>query len=112
MQDCLFCKIVSGKIPSDTLYEDDAVVAFKDIDPKAPVHVLIVPRVHMASIADDGAREVAGAMFRAAAQIAREMGLREGGFRCVINTGPDAGQSVPHLHMHLLGGRPLAWPPG
>lgn len=112
MQDCLFCKIVSGDIPSNKVYEDDAVYAFTDVDPKAPVHVLIVPKAHMQDMTDDAAPAVSAAMFRAAAHIAQQMGLKARGFRCVINTGQDGGQTVPHLHMHLLGGRALGWPPG
>lgn len=112
MQDCLFCKIVSGDIPSNKVYEDETVYAFTDVDPKAPVHVLIVPKAHMQDMTDAAAPEVSAAMFRAAKCIARQMGLVERGFRCVINTGQDGGQSVPHLHMHLLGGRELGWPPG
>ncbi len=114
MSDCLFCGIVEGKIKGDVVYQDDAVVAFKDIGPKAPVHILIVPRKHVASVSDlntdDG--HLVGAIFIAAAKLAKEFGIAESGYRVVVNSGPDAGQSVFHLHYHLLGGRQMAWPPG
>ncbi len=111
MDDCLFCKIIGGSIPSDKVYEDDMVLAFNDIDPQAPVHVLIIPKAHFASImeAEDS---YTAAMYAAARKIAREKGLDASGFRLVINTGEDGGQTVAHLHMHLLGGRALGWPPG
>lgn len=112
MQDCLFCKIVSGEIPSNKIYEDDTLIAFYDIDPKAPVHVLIVPKVHIRDITDPSAAQIAPQMFSAAAAIAQELGVDKKGFRCVLNTGRDGGQSVAHLHMHVLGGRTLNWPPG
>lgn len=114
MEDCLFCKIVAGEIPSDKVYEDDLVVAFSDIDPKAPVHVLIIPKKHFASIMDVGPEDAKyiAAMTNAAQQIVRDKGLEDSGFRLVVNTGEDGGQTVPHLHMHLLGGRALEWPPG
>lgn len=112
MQDCLFCKIVGGDIPSNKVYEDDVVYAFTDVDPKAPVHVLIVPKAHMQDMMDARAPKVSAAMFDAARRIAQQMGFADGGFRCVINTGQDGGQTVPHLHMHLLAGRALGWPPG
>ena len=107
--DCIFCRIVSGEIPSTRVYEDDQVVAFNDINPKAPVHVLIVPRRHIPSLAhvtadDEG---VLGHMLYVARVIAEEQGILESGFRTIINTGPDGGQEVYHLHLHLLGGRPL-----
>ena len=112
MEDCLFCKIVAGTIPANKVYEDDAVIAFCDIAPKAPVHVLIVPKEHMQDMLDEKAQQLAGKLFHAAAQIAHSMNIAEDGFRAVLNTGKNGGQSVPHLHMHLLGGRELAWPPG
>jgi histidine triad (HIT) family protein len=110
---CLFCKIIEGTIPSTTVYQDEQCYAFADIDPKAPVHVLVVPREHIASLADAGAHSPAllGHLLWAAAEIARKKGLSKG-YRTVINTGPDGGQSVDHIHVHLLGGRHLAWPPG
>ena len=114
MSDCLFCGIVEGKIKGNIVYQDNSVVAFKDINPKAPVHVLIIPRRHVAGVldlkADDGA--VIGHIFEIAARLAREQGIADRGFRVVVNSGADAGQSVFHLHCHLLGGRRMTWPPG
>lgn len=114
MEDCLFCKIAAGQIPSKIVYQDETVVAFEDINPKAPHHILLIPRRHIASMADltldDG--PVLAALFVAAARLARELGLSERGYRFVTNVGPDAGQSVFHMHFHLLGGRPFSWPPG
>ncbi|HUY75315.1 MAG TPA: histidine triad nucleotide-binding protein [Ktedonobacterales bacterium] len=111
---CLFCRIVTGAIPATRVYEDDTVIAFRDINPGAPTHVLIIPRTHIAGIsapeAEDGALLVA--LIRAARQVAAQEGVAESGYRLVWNVGPDAGQSVFHLHLHLLGGRAMAWPPG
>jgi histidine triad (HIT) family protein len=114
MSDCLFCGIVEGKVKGDIVYKDDAVVAFKDIGPKAPVHILIVPRKHIASVSnlEAGDSPVVGAIFIAAAKLAKEFAIAESGYRIVVNSGPDAGQSVFHLHYHLLGGRQMGWPPG
>jgi histidine triad (HIT) family protein len=114
MSDCLFCGIVDGKIKANLVYEDDAVVAFKDIAPKAPVHFLIIPRKHVAGVSDiaESDRELIGAIFQVAAKLAREQGIAESGYRVVVNSGADAGQSVFHIHYHLLGGRQLGWPPG
>jgi histidine triad (HIT) family protein len=114
MADCLFCKIVAGQIPSTKLYEDDTVVAFKDASPQAPLHALIVPREHIANLNELGPGDDAmvGAMLRCAAALARAHGYAERGYRTVFNTNADAGQSVFHLHLHVLGGRGLAWPPG
>ena len=110
---CLFCRVVAGEVPAEIVREDADTVAFRDIDPKAPVHVLVVPRAHhpaaAAVLAADGA--LLASMFSAAVAVAESEGL-DGGYRMVFNTGPDAGQSVPHAHLHLLGGRHLAWPPG
>lgn len=110
---CLFCKIIEGSIPSTAVYQDDQCYAFADIHPQAPVHVLIVPRRHLDSVADAKGSDKAllGHLFWAGAEIARAKGLPEG-YRLVVNTGPDGGQTVDHLHVHLLGGRPLIWPPG
>jgi histidine triad (HIT) family protein len=112
--DCLFCKIVAGQIPATIVFQEDHVVAFRDITPRAPTHVHIVPRRHVASlndlVADDDA--LVGEMVRAAAAIAREQGLAERGYRTVFNCNADAGQTVFHIHLHLLGGRTMAWPPG
>jgi histidine triad (HIT) family protein len=110
---CLFCKIIDGSIPSKAVYQDDQCYAFADINPQAPVHVLIVPREHIASIADAGKdhRSLLGHLQWAAAEIARSKGITRG-YRTVINTGDDGGQTVDHVHVHLLGGRPMSWPPG
>jgi histidine triad (HIT) family protein len=111
---CLFCQIVEGKIPAKVAFQDDQVVAFHDIDPKAPTHVLIVPRKHVASIndVDGGDDALVGRLVRSARDIAREQGLADRGYRLVFNCGDDAGYSVHHIHLHLLGGRALGWPPG
>lgn len=110
---CLFCKIVEGSIPSKAVYQDEQVYAFADIDPKAPVHVLVVPREHIANVGEVGRdkRAMLGHLLWVAAEIARQKNLGAG-YRVVVNTGADGGQSVDHLHLHLLGGRSLAWPPG
>lgn len=110
---CLFCKIVDGSIPSTAVYQDDEVYAFADIQPQAPVHILIVPREHVGSLAEAGSDDQAllGHLLWVAAEIARSKKLDKG-YRVVLNTGEDGGQSVDHLHAHLLGGRTLAWPPG
>jgi len=109
MDDCIFCKIVAGDVDAKLLYEDDAVVAFADVSPMAPVHALVVPKKHVASVEEAGPedRELLGHMVRAARKLARELGVADSGYRLVINTGPDATQTVPHLHLHLLGGRAL-----
>jgi histidine triad (HIT) family protein len=114
MDDCLFCKVVAKKIPSQVVFEDEHVVAFRDIRPVAPTHILIIPRVHFASLDDAKPehRDVMGHALLVAAKIAREQGLAENGYRAVINTGTHAGQTVFHLHVHLLGGRDFTWPPG
>ncbi len=114
MSDCVFCKIVEGQIPSTRVHEDDAVVAFKDLNPEAPLHVLIVPRRHIATLndltqADDA---LVGSMFRIAAALAKQHGYSERGYRTVFNCNRDAGQTVYHIHLHLLAGRGLTWPPG
>ncbi len=110
---CLFCKIVEGVIPSTPVYQDELSYAFADIHPQAPVHVLIVPREHIPSMIETGQSHHAllGHLLGAAAQIARNHGLG-GGYRIVVNTGNDGGQTVEHLHLHLLGGRAMTWPPG
>lgn len=114
MTNCLFCKIIAGEIPGTIVYQDDDLVAFRDIDPKAPMHVLIVPRRHIATLndltpADDG---LVGSMVRRAAAIAREHGHAEHGYRTMFNTNAEAGQSVFHIHLHVLAGREFHWPPG
>ena len=112
--DCLFCKIVAGDIPSAKVYEDDKVLAFRDIEPQAPVHVLIIPKEHIASANElnEENASVVGHIYAVAAKIAKEEGIAEGGYRIVNNCGVDGGQTVGHLHFHMLGGRSLAWPPG
>ena len=114
MSDCLFCKIVAGEIPGHLVYEDKDLVAFKDINPQAPLHVLIVPKKHIASLNDltPGDDALVGSMFRRAAAIAKEHGYDERGYRTVFNTNAEAGQSVFHIHLHVLAGRGLSWPPG
>jgi histidine triad (HIT) family protein len=113
-ESCLFCKIVAGDIPSDNVFEDDLVLAFNDINPVAPVHQLIIPRHHVESAAEltQSDAQLLGRMFAVAASLAREAELPERGYRLVTNIGADGGQSVPHLHIHLIGGRRMAWPPG
>jgi histidine triad (HIT) family protein len=110
---CLFCKIVEGSIPSKAVYQDEQCYAFLDIDPKAPLHVLVIPRKHIASLAAAEAEDSAllGHLLWVAAEIARKNGLVDG-YRVVISTGPDGGQTVDHLHLHVLGGRAMHWPPG
>ncbi len=111
--DCLFCKIVAGSIPSKKVRDDDTLLAFHDIDPKAPTHILVIPKKHIASLAEANAGDAAllGRLLLATADIAREQGLSKG-YRVVISTGPEAGQTVDHLHLHILGGRQMHWPPG
>ena len=108
---CIFCRIIRGEIPATIVAESDSAVAFQDLDAQAPVHVLVVSRVHVASLAECTDARVAGEVLMLAATVAREAGL-EAGYRVVINTGPEAGQTVQHLHAHVLGGRNMAWPPG
>ena len=113
-QTCLFCRIVAGEVPADIVYQDERCLAFRDINPQAPVHVLIIPRDHMESLDEATQRDetMLGHLLRVAARIANEQGLSESGYRTIINTGAGAGQSVFHLHLHVLGGRQLNWPPG
>ena len=110
----MFCKIVAGEVPSDRVYEDETCVAFNDISPQAPTHILLVPRVHIDSLdtAREGDEQTIGRLMLAAAEIAREKGFAENGYRVVVNTNADGGQTVFHLHVHLLGGRPFIFPPG
>lgn len=114
MIDCVFCKIVSGAIPSQRVYEDSQILAIRDINPQAPVHLLLMSKKHIASIEDLSESEapLVGKIAVVAAQLARKEGLTERGFRLLTNTGPEGGQAVPHLHFHLLGGRQMGWPPG
>ena len=113
MNDCLFCKIIAGSIPGKKVYEDERVFVFEDLKPQAPTHVLIIPKKHVAGLdeASEADAGIIGYCHLVAAKIARERGLQNG-FRTVYNVGPDAGQSVFHLHLHLLGGRKMSWPPG
>ncbi len=112
--DCLFCKIVNGDIPAEIVYESDTALAFRDINPQAPIHVLIIPRQHIATINDiaDAHESLVGSLYSAARDIAEAEGIAAGGYRAVMNCNADAGQTVFHIHLHLLGGRPLGWPPG
>jgi histidine triad (HIT) family protein len=114
MTDCLFCKIVAGQIPGNLVYEDDQLVAFKDINPQAPLHALIVPRRHIATLNDlsEGDDALVGSMLRAAAALAKKHGYAERGYRTVFNCNAAAGQTVFHIHLHVLAGRGLSWPPG
>lgn len=111
---CLFCRIVAGEIPADVVLETDTILAFRDIAPKAPTHVLVIPKAHVVSIAeaDDDHAALLGEVLIAARDVAAREGIREAGFRTVLNSGPDGGQEVFHLHAHVLGGRALSWPPG
>jgi histidine triad (HIT) family protein len=111
--DCLFCKIVAGEIPADRVHENDEVIAFRDINPRAPTHVLVIPRRHIpdAHALTDADGRLLAALFGVIAKLADAAGLGNG-YRVVTNVGPEAGQSVPHLHFHLLGGRAMGWPPG
>jgi Diadenosine tetraphosphate (Ap4A) hydrolase and other HIT family hydrolases len=113
MEDCLFCRIVSGGIPAKKAYEDETALAFYDIDPKAPVHVLVIPKKHIASLAAAGEEDfgLVTHLMRVAQRLAKELKL-DNGFRLVVNTGREGGQTVAHLHIHLLGGRAMGWPPG
>ena len=113
-EDCIFCKVVGGQIPADMVFEDDLCVAFNDISPQAPTHILIVPREHIDSLdkASEDKKDVIGHLLLAGARIARDKGFSENGYRIVINTNSDGGQTVFHLHVHLLGGRQFIFPPG
>jgi histidine triad (HIT) family protein len=114
MSDCLFCGIVDGSIKGEIVYRDETVIAFKDIVPRAPVHILIIPIAHIPTLSnltpDEG--NIVAAVFAAAGKLAEQFGVAKSGYRIVVNCGADAGQSVFHLHYHLLGGRPMGWPPG
>lgn len=114
MSECIFCRLAAGEIPSDRVYEDEDVLAFRDLNPQAPTHVLVVPKKHIATLLEISSDEVdlLGKLQAAAVEIARQEGLDEDGFRLVTNCLEGAGQSVFHLHVHLLGGRPMSWPPG
>lgn len=112
--DCIFCKIANGTIPASKVYEDDKIVAFNDINPAAPVHIIIIPKEHIESAMDisESNAEIVSRIFLAAKKIAKEAGIAETGFRLLTNCGKDGGQTVPHLHFHLVGGRSFEWPPG
>jgi histidine triad (HIT) family protein len=114
VKDCLFCKIVAGEIPSDVVYQNEDVLVFKDINPQAPVHVLVIPKAHYANLAEAVRADAALAAktLAAVAEVAKQLGLEEPGYRVVVNTGRDGQQTVDHLHFHLLGARPMTWPPG
>ncbi len=114
MSDCLFCKIINGEIPGEIVYQDDDVLAFRDINPQAPLHVLVIPRKHIPTIndLDSGDAELVGKMYLAAKKIAAEEGVAEAGYRALMNCNAGAGQTVFHIHLHVLGGRSLGWPPG
>ena len=114
MSDCLFCKIIAREIPASIVYEDERVLAFSDINPQAPTHILVVPKRHIESLNDLTVEDdqIVGELVRRATAIAKERGISTGGFRTVFNTNRDAGQTVFHIHLHLLGGRAMRWPPG
>ncbi len=114
MSDCLFCKIRDGLIPAKVVYKDDQCLAFEDINPQAPMHVLVIPTRHIPTINDITVddREIVGHLFRAASKLAQERGYAQSGYRTVMNCQRDAGQTVFHIHLHVLAGRPLTWPPG
>lgn len=114
MSDCLFCKMVAGEISPDVVYEDDQVLAFRDINPQAPVHVLIVPKRHIATINDIRPEHATliSSLYLAAQRVAEQEGIAERGYRTLMNCNQEAGQSVFHIHLHVLGGRPMGWPPG
>ena len=112
MADCLFCKMIAGEIKPDVVYEDDSVLAFRDINPQAPVHILIIPKVHVETLNDLDDFALAGKLLQTAIKLADQEGLAEEGYRTVFNCNEKGGQEVFHLHMHLLGGRQMLWPPG
>jgi histidine triad (HIT) family protein len=112
MDDCIFCKIARGELPVKVLASNEHAIAFPDLRPVAPSHALVIPRAHLQSLNEVTDFAVLGAMHALAVQVAREAGLAQSGYRTVINSGPDAGQTVFHLHLHVLGGRPMQWPPG
>jgi histidine triad (HIT) family protein len=112
MSDCIFCKIAKGEIPADFIYKDETVFVIRDVNPQAPTHFLVIPTQHIASAADVGDPGIWASVMERAVKIARELGLDKEGFRMVVNTGVQSGQTVPHLHLHLLSGRNFGWPPG
>jgi len=112
MSDCIFCRIARREIPSNIVYESDDCVAFRDVNPQAPVHILVVPREHVPSLSETSDASLVGRLSIVAAELAKKEGIADSGYRTVINTNSDAGQTVFHIHLHLLGGRPMGWPPG
>lgn len=112
MADCIFCRIVAGELPAQVVAEDDGVLAVEDVNPQAPVHVLVLPRQHVADIREVDDDGLLGRLVATANRVAADRGVAGSGYRLVVNTGPEAGQSVAHLHLHVLGGRPMGWPPG
>lgn len=110
--ECIFCRIMRKEIPAEIVFENDKVLAFKDVNPQAPHHILFIPKEHVTSVADLENVIVISDLFAAMKQVAQTIGIDQSGYRIVVNHGEDAGQAVPHLHFHLLGGRPLKWPPG
>ena len=114
MSDCIFCKIAAGEIPADKVHEDDQLLAFKDIDPQAPTHILIIPKRHIPTLNDltEADAPLVGQLYLAATQLARDLGIADSGYRTLINCNKEGGQDVFHIHLHLLGGRRMKWPPG
>ena len=114
MSDCIFCKIIKGEIPSQKVYEDDLVLAFNDVSPQSPTHILVIPKKHISSLnaVDDNNKDIIGHIFSVISKISKEKGFAEAGYRVVNNCGNDGGQTVGHIHFHLLAGRQLQWPPG
>ncbi|MFW6132077.1 MAG: histidine triad nucleotide-binding protein [Candidatus Aminicenantaceae bacterium] len=114
MENCIFCKIINKEIPSKIIYEDEKILAFEDINPQAPIHILIIPKEHYASLNEipENKTEIIGAIFSKARDIAEQKGITQKGYRIVLNTGKDSGQDVFHIHFHLLAGRKMNWPPG
>ena len=112
MAHCIFCKIAAGEIPATVVKRGDGLLAFRDLNPQAPTHLLVIPTDHVASLNDAGDPRLLGKLLRFARELAREVGVADRGYRVVLNTNPDGGQTVFHLHLHLLGGRPMTWPPG
>ncbi|MGZ8096682.1 MAG: histidine triad nucleotide-binding protein [Methylosarcina sp.] len=112
MTNCLFCKMIAGEIKPDTVYEDETVLAFRDINPQAPIHILIIPKRHIATLNEMDDPLLAGHLLETAVQLARKEGIAEEGYRTLFNCNSHGGQAVYHLHLHLLGGRPMHWPPG
>ena len=114
MAECIFCRIAAGEVPSTMVHEEEEIVAFRDLSPQAPTHILVIPRKHVSSVTDLEAGEdsATGRLLRVAGEIAAKEGISESGYRLVVNCGKDAGQAVDHLHVHLLGGRRMGWPPG